>query len=250
MNFNYGVGIGIGWNFQHYDKVSNPDNEAIGSSVNAHLQASINMNYWLTDRFLLGIGTGFKHFSNGALQKPNAGINIIPVSLSLQYKIRERQITDQIAELPKFRKQWGFSIYNSVGAKQIVQEEPVVFKNLFGFNAGYSLDYKYRAVAGMDFTYTAGGAERVSGEQSNFSKSVSYGPYIGWEWYLTDRIYIPIYIGAYLHRNIENEEESLFFQRIGIRYSFFPSKAMFAGIGLKVHLGSADFLDFTIGTNF
>lgn len=250
LNFTYGIGGGVAWNFNHYDKTSNPENEVIGSSVNAHLQASINMYYWLSDRFLVGIGTGFRHFSNGALQKPNAGINIIPVTFSLQYKVRERQTTEELTELPAFRRRWGYSIYNSVGAKQLVKEEPIVFKNLFGFNAGYSLSYKYRAVAGLDFTYTAGSAARISGDASNFSKSVSYGPYIGWEWFLTDRIYIPIYIGAYLHRNIENEEEGVLYQRLGIRYCFLPSRSLMTGIGLKSHLGSADFIELTLGFRF
>ena len=250
LNFTYGIGVGVAWNFNHYDKTSNPENEVIGSSVNAHIQASINMYYWLSNNFEVGLGTGFRHYSNGALQKPNAGINIIPLNLSLQYKIRERQTTDYVAELPKFRRRWGYSIYNSVGAKQLVKEEPVVFKDVLGFNAGYSLSYKYRAVVGFEFTYTAGSAGRVDGDASQFSKSVSYGPYIGWEWFLTDRIYIPIYLGAYIHRNIANEEEGLLFQRLGFRYCFLPSRALVAGIGLKSHLGSADFMEFTLGMNF
>ncbi|MFN5476064.1 MAG: acyloxyacyl hydrolase, partial [Sphingobacteriales bacterium] len=245
LNFTYGIGAGIAWNFNHYHKVDNPGNEAIGSSVNAHLQASFNMYYWLSDHFIMGIGTGFRHFSNGALQKPNAGINIIPLTLSLQYKILERQVTNFTPELPPFQKHWSYSLYNSVGAKQLVKGEPTVFKNLLGFNAGYKFSYKYRIAAGFDMTYTAGSPQRVSGSASNFSKSVSYGPYLGWEWYLTNRLYIPFYMGAYIHRNPENEEENVLFQRLGVRYALVPSHALVVGVGLKSHLGAADFIEFT-----
>lgn len=250
LNFTYGMGLGVAWNFQHYDKTSNPGNEAIGSSVNAHLQASFNMYYWLSDHFIMGIGTGFRHFSNGALQKPNAGINIIPLTFSLQYKVLEREVSNVAPELPPFKPHWSYSLYNSVGAKQLEMDEPVVFKNLLGFNAGYQFSYKYRIAAGIDMTYTQGGATRVAGPETDFSKNVSYGPYLGWEWFLTDRLYIPFYFGAYIHRNPENEEENVLFQRLGLRYAILPSQALVVGVGLKSHLGAADFIEFTLGTNF
>jgi hypothetical protein len=198
----------------------------------------------------MGIGTGFRHFSNGALQKPNAGINIIPLTFSLQYKVLEREVSNVAPELPPFKPHWSYSLYNSVGAKQLEMDEPVVFKNLLGFNAGYQFSYKYRIAAGIDMTYTQGGATRVAGPESNFSKNVSYGPYLGWEWFLTDRLYIPFYFGAYIHRNMENEEENVLFQRLGLRYAILPSQALVAGVGLKSHLGAADFIEFTLGTNF
>jgi hypothetical protein len=249
-NFTYGLGAGLAWNFHHYDKINNAGNEVIGSSVNAHLQASINASYWLNNNFLIGIGTGFRHFSNGALQKPNAGINIIPLQFTLQYKMREITVANVAPQLPPFQKHWSYTIYNSVGAKQFGRDEPVVFKDLFGVNAGYQFSYKYKAVAGFDLTFTDGGQNRVKGDASNFSKSVSYGPYLGWEWYLTDRIYIPIYCGVYLHRNLKNEEEGALFQRLGIRYLLLPSRQLGVGIGLKTHLGSADFIELNLGYTF
>ena len=250
LNFTYGIGAGIAWNFNHYNKINNPGNEAIGSSINAHLQANFSMYYWLSEHFIMGIGTGFRHFSNGAFQKPNAGINIIPLSFSIQYKVLEKEVNNVRTELPPFRRQWSYSLYNSIGVKQIVRNQPAVFKDLIGFNAGYKFSYKYRLAAGFDFTYTAGSAQRNTAPESNFSKSVSYGPYVGWEWFLTDRLYIPFYLGAYLHRNMENEEENVLFQRIGLRYAVVPSQAFVVGIGLKSHLGAADFIEFTLGTNF
>lgn len=249
-NFSYGMGLGLAWNFHHYDKVNNAANEAIGSAVNAHLQANISASYWLTDNFLIGLGTGFRHFSNGALQKPNAGVNIIPVQFSVHYKMREVTVINVAKQLPPFQKHWSYSLYNSVGAKQFKRGEPVVFKDLFGFNAGYQFSYKYKAVGGFDLTFTDGGQDRVPYEASNVSKCVSYGPYVGWEWYLTDRIYIPIYCGVYLHRNIENEEEGILYQRLGIRYLLLPSRQLSTGIGLKTHLGSADFIELNIGYTF
>jgi hypothetical protein len=250
LNFTYGIGVGLAWNFHHYDKDKDPQNLVIGSSVNAHLQANINMHYWLSRNFMFSVGTGFRHYSNGALQKPNAGINVIPFTVSLEYKVMERLIPDALPTLPPFRKHWSYSVYNSVGAKQLEMGQPVVFKNLFGFNAGYKFSYKYRVAAGFDLTYTAGSSGRIPGNQSNFSKSVSYGPYVGWEWYLTDRIYLPIYLGTYLHRNEANEEQGMLFQRLGIRYALLPSRSLVIGTGLKSHLGSADFIEFTVGYNF
>jgi hypothetical protein len=248
--FSYGVGAGLGIGFHHYDKEGNPGNIAVGSSVNAYLEANFHAGYWLSQDVLLTAVTGYRHYSNGSTKQPNAGINIIPVQLSLKYQTRKFRYDSQTTPLPRYQKNFAYSIYNSVGMKQLQINGPMVFKNLTGFNVGYQFSYKYRAALGFDINYTSGGNERVSGGGSSFSKHFSYGPYAGWEWFFTDRIYVPVYFGVYLHRNYENDETNQFFQRLGIRYLFLRSKQLSAGVGLKTHFGQADFVEFNLGYTF
>ncbi|HLO80247.1 MAG TPA: acyloxyacyl hydrolase [Chitinophagaceae bacterium] len=246
----YGVGAGLGMGFRHYNKVENPGNIAIGSSVNAYLEANFHAGYWLSQEFLLTAATGYRHYSNGSTKQPNAGINIIPVQLSLKYQTRKFRYDSPTTPLPRYQKNIAYTVYNSVGMKQLQVDGPMVFKNLTGFNVGYQFSYKYRAALGFDINYTSGGGERVSGDASSFSKHFSYGPYAGWEWFFTDRIYVPVYFGVYLHRNYENDETNQFFQRLGIRYLFLRSKQLSAGVGLKTHFGQADFVEFNLGYTF
>lgn len=243
----YGVGAGLGIGFNHFDKDGNPGNMAIGSSLNAYLEANFHAGYWINNDFLLSVGTGYRHYSNGSTKQPNAGINIVPVQLSVKYQTRKIVFHDATTPLPRYVRNFSYSIYNSVGMKQLTTDGPMIFKNLTGFNAGYQFSYKYRAVLGFDLTYSSGGSERVPGDASAFSKHFSYGPYLGWEWFFTERIYVPVYAGVYLHRNYENDETNPFYQRIGLRYLFLRNKQLSAGVGLKTHFGQADFVEFGLG---
>jgi opacity protein-like surface antigen len=245
--FSYGLGAGIGFGFNRYDKTTNPNNLAIGSSLNAYLEANFFGGYWLSHNFLLAIATGYRHYSNGSTKHPNAGINIIPFQLSLRYRTREFTYDVPAAQIPEFRKNFSYVIYTNVGMKQLDTGEALIFKNLTGFNAGYQFSYKYRVALGFDFTYSGGSCDRVDGDASSFSKHFSYGPYLGWEWFLTERLYIPVYAGVYIHRNYENDETNQFFQRIGVRYLMLKNKQLSAGIGLKTHFGQADFVEFGLG---
>jgi hypothetical protein len=250
LHLSYGIGLGLAWGFNEYNKDSNPVNEAIGSYVNPHLQASINLGYWLTDKLRLSVGTGFRHYSNGSTRKPNAGVNIIPIQLMAQFRTRQVFHEGFVPELPKFNKHMSYMAYLTGGMKQMEVNGPMIYKLGAGFNAGYHLSYKYRIVAGFDMTYSSGSGSRVSGDASAFSKSVSYGPYVGWDWYLTERLFIPVHIGAYIHRKYENDETNALYQRLGIRYRLLKDKSLSIGTALRTHFGNADFIEFSIGHHF
>jgi|LakMenEpi03Aug12_release.lakeMendotaPanAssembly.Ray.scaffolds.fasta_scaffold20435_5 hypothetical protein len=250
LHLSYGIGLGLAWGFNQYNKDSNPVNEAIGSYVNPHLQASLNLGYWLTNKVRLSIGTGFRHYSNGSIRKPNAGVNVIPLQLMAQFRTREVFHEGYVPVLPAFRKHMSYIVYLGGGMKQMEINGPMMYKLGAGFNAGYHISYKYRIVAGFDITHSSGSDIRVSGNASAFSKSISYGPYVGWDWYLTERLFIPVHIGAYIHRNYENDEANAFYQRLGIRYRMLKNKSLSAGVALRSHFGNADFVEFSIGHHF
>lgn len=62
----------------------NQDNNAIGSHVNISVSSQINARFRLGTNSSLSAGFGMVHFSNGAIRKPNLGINI-PVAM-ISYK--------------------------------------------------------------------------------------------------------------------------------------------------------------------
>jgi hypothetical protein len=249
FHFSYGIGLGVAWGFNAYNKDSNPLNEAIGSSINPHLQASFNMGYWLTDKVRLSLGTGFRHFSNGSTKKPNAGINIIPIQLMAQYKIREIRHERFAEQLPPFRRHVRYAVMLGGGMKQMGLNEPMIYKFSLNTNASYHFSYKYAIQAGMDMIYTSGSYQRVP-EGSRFQRAVSYGPYIGWEWYLTERLFVPIQVGAYIHRNYENDETNGMYQRLGVRYLLLKNRNLSAGASLRSHFGNADFVELSLGWHF
>ena len=246
-NFSYGLALGISFHFNPYDTAKNPNNLMISSTYNAYLHTSIMAKYIVSKNWQLGVGVGYKHFSNGATKKPNAGINLVPVQFTAQYKIDNNQASS-LYQLPKFRPFTSFSIYTSSGMKQNNPGEELIYKNLTGVFLGYQFSYKYKIGLGFDLTYSSGGTHRVNNATA-FSSNFSYGLYAGWEWYITDRLYLPINIGAYLHHNPENSESTLMYERIGVRYLFF-NHHFSVGPSLKAHAGTADFIELNLGWVF
>ena len=246
-NFSYALALGISFHFNPYDITKNPDNLMISSTYNAYLHTSVIAKYIVSKNWQLGLGIGYKHFSNGATKKPNAGINLVPIQFTMQYKI-DNSLTSSLYQLPKFKPFTSFSIYTSSGMKQNNPGEELIYKNLTGVFLGYQFSYKYKIGLGFDLTYSSGGTHRVSNATA-FSSNFSYGLYAGWEWYITDRLYLPINIGAYLHHNPENSESTLMYERIGVRYLFF-NRHFSVGPSLKAHAGTADFIEFNLGWVF
>ena len=69
-----------------------------------------------------------------------------------------------------------------------------------------------------------------------------------WEWHLTEHLYVPIGLAFYVHRNTENDEQTPYYERVGIRYRF--NNNIYTGVTIKAHQGVADIFEWTIGYTF
>ncbi len=65
-----------------------------------------------------------------------------------------------------------------------------------------------------------------------------------WEWILTEHLYAPIGLAFYLHRNIENGEETPYYERAGLGYRFKNNLSL--AVTIKAHGGVADYFEWTI----
>ncbi len=76
FTFSYSAAFGLSYNFNPYDPVENPANVFLGSKNNCYVHLGFLANYKITPRWAVNGTIGFKHFSNGSMQQPNAGINL------------------------------------------------------------------------------------------------------------------------------------------------------------------------------
>lgn len=79
------LGSGVMYLTRHYDRIENPENNAIGSHWNNVTAMKIGFTVKTQKAWDIGGGISFTHFSNGASQLPNFGINIPAAFLSLTY---------------------------------------------------------------------------------------------------------------------------------------------------------------------
>lgn len=246
ISFGYFLHMGVGFNLKPFHPDINPINQYIGSKVNCYIQVGLTSAVRLTDRIDFQTSLGFKHFSNGATRRPNAGINLFPLNMGINVKLG-----DLIAlpdEEPVFKENvknsfWNFALYTGMRNYEI--GAPSYFRGGIGFNHLIEPSPKYRLGIGMDLFWAQGMKLRFPDQKFSFKDQTSLAVVGSWEWQLTERIFVPIAFGAYLYRNEQNEETSWFYQRVGARYRF--DNKMSVGMQIKAHKAKADFFEFTVG---
>lgn len=248
-SFVYNIGLGLGFNFNHYDLEDNPSNELIGSERNVYISLTLETRYALTNHWVAGLGVGFKHFSNGRTSLPNSGINLLPFTIMTEYNLDDTSTDFKKNNLAEFEPFNIISMFGAAGRKTFEYGEADFFKSSLGISFLRQFNYKFRYGAGFEMFYTAGSKDRVDSNKSDFKKLFSYGFIGNWDWVLTERLYIPIGVGVYLNYNEENFERPIY-MRLGIRYAIDKPKKLFLGVSLKVTQFHADYVEWTIGYNF
>ena len=248
LTFNYSGAFGLSYNFNPYDSIQNPANIFIGSYRNCYVHLGLEANYKFSEKWQANATLGFKHFSNGSFKKPNYGINLIPVTLGVTYKVGDDKIEHYSRPVPEFIKNNQLNLTVAFGSKNYVNEDPNYLKMTMGINFLRAVNYKYRIGVGLDVFYSGASELRTESGTSSFSDAFSYAIVPNWEWVITERLYVPLGIGIYLHRNVENDEKYGYYERAGIRYRV--TDHLSAGVTIKAHAGVADYFEWTLGYTF
>lgn len=246
VSFGYFMQLGVGFNLKPYDPTVNPNNQYIGSKVNCYIQMGVNSTVRISERVDFQASLGLKHYSNGATKRPNAGINLFPLNMGLNVKLGDiKPIPTEapVIEEKGLRSFWNIALYT--GMKNYEIGDPAYFRGGLGVNYLLEPTYKYRLGIGLDFFWAQGMEKRFPEGDFSFKDQTSLAVVGSWEWQLTERLYVPIGLGAYLYRNELNQEITWFYERIGARYRF--DNNMFAGMQIKAHKAKADFFEFTFG---
>ena len=83
--FDYMLGSGIGYGKHKYSRGNNIDNELTGSRLLIYFTAGLHATYRFAEDWGITGGVEFYHHSNGALNRPNKGANIVGPVVGLRY---------------------------------------------------------------------------------------------------------------------------------------------------------------------
>lgn len=246
-DFNYRISLGLASNFEPYDEENNPFNTLLGTHRNVFIDLGLQANYKLSNHLQLGTGFAFHHFSNGAIRKPNSGINLIPLTVALTYIPYPKRFDFGKDSIPPLEDTDKFDISYAGGVKQLQQGGKRYFKSTLGLFWSRPVRYKWQLGLGANLFYSAAGndAESAGGQAGSFRALFSGGPAINIDHLLTSRLYMNGNIGWYIHRNKFNGETDPIFLRIGVRYRFW--KNAYSGISIKAHKAVADYVEWTMG---
>ena len=104
------VASGLAYLTKSFDRISNPENVAIGSEINNSSFFSTGIEWQLSKKISVQGGLFFKHFSNGAFKTPDLGLNFTGGQLALRYMVKDKLKFDYAERPPDLRFRYRFRI--------------------------------------------------------------------------------------------------------------------------------------------
>lgn len=261
-SLNYELGLGLTFNWNSYNPVTNPDNIAISADKSVYIDAGVSLNYSLTRRMTLSVGYGFTHFSNGALKLPNKGLNTEAAKIGVSYSISD-PVRFQTLPVPFFRGFWEWVVAGYGGARNVLYQgtgvDPATSMKgvnfaVFGISSTLNRQVSYKSKLGIGVTMEFNGSQNsqlmVAGtslEETDlpFDRHLALSIYPSYE-LVVNKLSLIIQPGFYLFRMKVTNMTPVLYERIGVKYHFL--KNTFAGINLRAYnFYESDFIEWTIG---
>ena len=259
FSVNYEIALGVAWHFSKWNPETNNKNDLIGSAVNAYFNGGVQLKYRISERLDIGAAIDFTHFSNGAMQTPNKGMNLRGGNISLAYNFntaKERPVNYQRPEMKaepekeKIHKFYEVNLTTAIGGKATTKEYgtgPIYFASSFvaDFVKRYSWTGKFGA--GLDW-FTDNSISEAYTDVANtpYSKYMFVGIHLSHE-LIISKVSALTQAGTYLWKG--TEAKGWFFFRLHLKYHFHPD--WYLAFGLKTANGfKADYIEWGIGHRF
>jgi hypothetical protein len=164
LNYEWNFGISFG-GWKPYDSVTNPANMVIGSKVNAYINASVCLEWMLSQQLDAVLGWNITHFSNGNTQIPNSGLNMTGLRMGLIYNFNRRNVavagTLGQPVIPPFPRHLSYDLVlfgswrrTGLDVNGTMVASPDAYTVLgFSFQPMYNFGYKLRAGFSLDGVY-------------------------------------------------------------------------------------------------
>lgn len=262
LSFNYEIGFGATFNWKAYNPVTNQYNVALGAGESFFIDAGLNLEYSLTKRIELAAGFSFTHFSNGALRKPNFGINTFAPKVSLKYNFFDKPVFTK-QEVQKYipENEWLVSAYG--GIKNVIFDSvslPVLEKYeglyfpVFGLSTTFNRQVSHKSKIGFGATLSYNGAVNAQAAVENneleavdgkFRDKILLSIYPSYE-LVINKVSLILQPAFYVYRKKLTNQSPVFHQRIGLKYHI--TDRIFIGITLvdyQFHV--SDFIEWNLG---
>lgn len=238
---------GLAYLTHRFDIHENHKNIAIGSNWNAFVQFRFQWNINLSEKFRIEPGFGISHVSNGRMQVPNLGLNLISLNLGLTYKLSDpkSEIT-KIDSSTKAPSKHELLVWAAAGVNE---KDPPGGNKLpaytLSFNYFFNKRNTHKFGGGIDLYYEESHIKDLEGfnyPHSSFTDKLRAGVKFNYS-YNVGRISFPIEMGYYFYS--QYNDDGPLFHRFGIRYT--GTKGLFLQFGMKSHWVVAYHFDLGIG---
>ncbi len=234
--------FGLAYFWKPFNTTSNPNNVAIGSQLNYHVGLGLRANYFLTENIAVLVATMLNHHSNGAVTKPNLGMNMASVEVGLKYYLQKRQKRKQWTDtLRRLRAYSDLSLFT--GSRNIdIDGQYYMFYGIHA-NRMWPIWGKFAFGSGVELLYDE--ATFVDVIEKSLVDQTSIAAYVS-AMVIIDKVSLSMDIGRYLYRKEEDRDISNAYQRLSLRYQLTDHLFLAAKVR-AFELRKADLLEFHIG---
>jgi len=261
-SLNYEIGFGATFNWKSFNPVTNKYNIALGAGQSFYIDAGLLLNCRINKHFNMETGFSLTHFSNGALKKPNFGLNTIAPKISLKYSFNEFP-TLLKKEIKPFQQknEWLISIFG--GLKNVIFNDASIdvvekYEGLnfpvFGFSTVFNRQMSYKSKFGIGMSASYNGAlnaqvavdeNELEALESPFVDKLQVSVYPSYE-LVVNKVSLVLQPAFYIYRKKLKNQTPVFHQRIGLKYYF--KKNFFVSITLRDYkFQVSDFIEWHIG---
>ena len=232
----------------------NPKQNAIGSHWNRSICIKGQWRIYRNRYFDFFSGIGFTHYSNGAYDSPNLGLNYPSLDFHLRQKSVELNPFVKNKNAARIYSKWSTSLRTGLALKELkTTGGPKFFVYTLSVDAGYHYsDYKaiqfgaeseYHAVSPYFYEHTSA-VEKVN----PFQLALRYQLFVAHEW-LLGKTSVSLSAGYRLNKDILLGGYS-FYNKLNVSYHLprlFRVVEPIVGISLKANFGVADHMALYFG---
>lgn len=237
---------GFGYSTKPYSNENNKNN-AGSTPVGFHIHANLTGTYPIYKNWHALLAVSFTHLSNGAIEKPNLGYNVLSTSVGVSYFIKDKTINETYDYYKQSRKYYYHLIgsYFKNGSSSLNNEKypsynlhAQVERNLslhhsilvgIDYNNNQKKAYPAKekpADAGSNDANYMGLSLSGSWKYSIIDFNLGAGYYLIKPWHATKSNYFLVQFKVYALKNI--------YLIAGLRSHGFKAKAFEAGVGIKL----------------
>lgn len=249
FSWTYNLGAGLAYVTKKFDMIANPNNEVIGSHINAFLLITTGFEYKPESRTKIGVDLGLNHYSNGSIKQPNWGLNSLFAMVGVKQFLNQPRPQDKPADTPKTTdNHWESLISIGAGFKERApingDTHPVgdlhytIRRKIWTTNSwGIGLDLLYDGSIQKALQYTTGQFYVVSDSIYNPSrlKNISPACHANWSMHF-GKISFDIQIGVYIYDALKRK----IFNRWILELELTRQISLMTS--LKSHFGSSDYV--------
>lgn len=267
----YTIMAGTGYSRVKYNKDTQVNNEIIGSRWLIFFGLETGVSYQLTRDYALQAGITVYHHSNGAMNRPNKGCNVVAPHIGISYRPYQTATTVEHINHHPFKPFLYFDISPGIGFHTMFEDWKVTqeflspdnpdyhrekFKTYLSYSLHTDMMYRYArrwaSGIGVDISY---GEYYKHAEDLNALYSTeeklnpwSLGLCVKHEVFY-HRLSLAMSVGYYLHRKmgeLARQQEKSYYEHIGIHYVLPHLGGIKIGANVKAHLTKADLTEVVI----